>query len=57
MSSRTRKSNLIVVRAGQNSLGLYKSFQEIPDYKDYTYIWLPDDDIDTRAETLNEMFP
>ena len=102
MSSRTRKSNLIVVRAGQNSLhpgwlnlpyaqrdfdlvvsyfnetayenhqeeagvtpllikggkwdGLYKSFQEIPDYKDYTYIWLPDDDIDTRAETLNEMF-
>ena len=96
------KPNLIVVRAGQNSLhphwlnlpyesrdfdlvvsyfnetaykthqpedgvtallvkggkwdGLYKSFQQIPAYKDYAYIWLPDDDIDTTAGTLNEMF-
>lgn len=36
--------------------GLYQTFTAFPAYKDYAYIWLPDDDIATKAADIDTMF-
>ncbi|MEM9963772.1 MAG: hypothetical protein AAGC58_00335 [Asticcacaulis sp.] len=36
--------------------GLYKSFLELPDWRDYDYFWLPDDDIATTTPDISSIF-
>ncbi|MFT4091458.1 MAG: hypothetical protein QM645_12050 [Asticcacaulis sp.] len=36
--------------------GLYKTFLEITDWRDYDYVWLPDDDIATTSTDISRIF-
>jgi hypothetical protein len=44
------------VMPGQKWDGIYKLLTEWGGWRDYDYIWLPDDDLETDAATLNMMF-